>query len=724
MQTLNEIIADLKDIAISNNYEGATVDGLIYLMASGIYKNQLNVVNTAREVSPSSCTLVNSAIQHAQDKNYSVYRGRNQHILIKYATPIETKQVKKFDVCTRIGKYLLVYARDYTFESGTRFNGDIELILCEKLIEETLSSSLKKYTRSSTSDLTEDLAFYVNDKESEYVNNLNISLTENNYINQTCDTPYLILTDTDYGVICWSYDNINDTIFDTNFTYKIKSPEYLTECIEEDAIQSIPGFDITKTLENTNGRGNEDGITLLTNLVREENVDNIYIESSAAEHAGNIIRSIDDIKSIFLNYFAMANIKSCKCYLTKAKIQIIYLLEDKNKQIPNMDIEAFQRYLAKAYYVTQEIEIRKAWGFKHGYNIPFEYEKETVEYCKVKLIFETKDLFKEIDYEVEKNTLFELPNNDYAFSDDNKKFIGWKFKDDPDGYAITGKDSNQAKILVTEDVILKMVCDTENTRFKYVDIYSEADIITSLEDKYFYQRICLFPKENNEYRLSYEPEKPIKKNHTFANWVDTSTGNTFNKLLNNKITEDIVTYVAYWNEITYSVQIVLLNKEMHEQYITNGNYSADIIKNQTVLSGDVLDISQITTPADLNALNYHLAGLYYVDPDNNRLKFDYGTPILKDGLKLYAFYESDYNLDMEIYFESPLNNTELHSFVDEYSYDIGETFEPMKILTQMSKKYDGISWIDLRTSKEPIEIEPDSYFDFSYNISFNNNTGR
>ena len=79
---------------------------------------------------------------------------------------------------------------------------------------------------------------------------------------------------------------------------------------------------------------------------------------------------------------------------------------------------------------------------------------------------------------------------------------------------------------------------------------------------------------------------------------------------------------------------------------------------------------------------------------------------------------------MEIYFESPLNNTELHSFVDEYSYDIGETFEPMKILTQMSKKYDGISWIDLRTSKEPIEIEPDSYFDFSYNISFNNNTGR
>ena len=99
MQTLNEIIADLKDIAISNNYEGATVDGLIYLMASGIYKNQLNVVNTAREVSPSSCTLVNSAIQHAQDKNYSVYRGRNQHILIKYATPIETKQVKKFDVC-------------------------------------------------------------------------------------------------------------------------------------------------------------------------------------------------------------------------------------------------------------------------------------------------------------------------------------------------------------------------------------------------------------------------------------------------------------------------------------------------------------------------------------------------------------------------------------------------------------------------------------------------
>ena len=30
---------------------------------------------------------------------------------------------------------------------------------------------------------------------------------------------------------------------------------------------------------------------------------------------------------------------------------------------------------------------------------------------------------------------------------------------------------------------------------------------------------------------------------------------------------------------------IALNKEMHEQYITNGNYSADIIKNQTVLRG-------------------------------------------------------------------------------------------------------------------------------------------
>ena len=739
MQTLDEIISDLKTIAQNNNYEGATIDAIIYMIASGIYKNQENVINTALEVSPSTCSLTNSAIKHAQDKNYSVYRGKNQHILLRYVTSNEDKSVKKFDICCKIGKYKLLYAHDYTFESNTRYNGDIELILCKNVVEETLESTLRKYTISNSKNITEDFELLVDDKHVDYVNNMNISLTESNYINQTCDTPYLILTDTDFGIICWCYDTNNtELVFDTNYKYKIKSPEYLEETIESSIIKSIPGFDITETLENVGDLGKGDGIILLPNLVRETDPSNIYIESSASSHSGNIIRSVNDIKDIFLNYFSISNIKSCKVYLDKNEIRIVYLLNDKNKSISDMDLDGFNRYLGKAYYITQNVVIEKAWAYKPNAYDKFEYESSEKITFSVTLHYNTAYKTKNETYLVDKDSLFKLPFENFTNKDSNKKFLGWSDIQYSD-YAITGLNKNAATVVVKDNMDFYMVWkDKDYNNYRTVDLYTEPNgVIGLIADKYFYQRILVFANENGGYICRYHPNSPIKDNQVFASWVnnrDSSLVNSFNGL--NVLTNSV--YVGSWNSLNYTVTLIMTNP-MIEKELGIDSANDSIIINQNVVSGNLINMSVIDTPSIVVERGYRLCGFYictdgYDEEYNpkdikdskgnityaNRFSFDLGTPIIRS-LTLVAMYENEYDLNMEIYFDSPLNNTELHTFVEEYSYNIGESFEPMKVLTQMSKKYDGISWINLLTSKDKVEIPSNAYFDFSYNLTFNNN---
>lgn len=721
MQTIDEIISDLQTIAKDKNYEGATVDALIYLMASGIYKNQMNNISTALELSPTTCTLTNSAIQHAQDKVYSVYRGKNQHILLRYVVPNETKEVKKYDVCTRLGKYKLLYARDYKFETGTRYNGDIELILCENLIEEKLNANLRKYVRAYNVNFTEDLDLYINDNRQDYVNNININIQQPNYLNQTCDTPYLILTDTDYGIICWCYNKDEpDLVFDTNYTYSVKSPAYLEDTIDASIIKSIPGFDITETLNNVGDEGNGDGIILLTNLVRESDVDNIYIESSTAEHSGNIIRAINDIKSIFLSYFAIQNIRSCKSYIEENAIRIVYLLQDKNKEIPESYIDEFLRYLSKAYYVDHEVIIEKAWAYKVNDYDRFTYAKQDVKSYKVTLRYDCDEKEGIEEFDVEENNLFKFPNEIYTKNYDgiSWKFMGWKLDGTADTYAISGKDNVPASTNVSRDLSYSMVWRNlaDDEEVKHIDIYTETDTIGFTNNKYFYQRINVF-KYNDEYISNYEPEIPHKDNQTFTMWMNNTNGITTSSLSKLSLISTDNVYVGSWNYITYSVQLVLTNDEIYN--ILGLPSSTSIIKNQIVKSGDTININNLTIPSEVVGAGGKLVG-FYILSNNKKYKFDLGTPIKQNNMKIVAMYEKTLDLDLEIYFDSPLNNTELHTFVDSYSYNIGEVFEPMKIATQLTKKYDGIAWTNLRSSKENIKIPKNSYFDFSYNLEFNN----
>ena len=132
MESLDTIITDLKGIATSMEYTGPTVDALIYLIANGIYKNNLNAVSAILEASNTRCRLVNSAIQHAKDLGYTVDRGRNQHIVIKGITPTQSRTVRAFEQARKIGNLYLYYAHDQSLESSNTTEVEFVVYLCSK----------------------------------------------------------------------------------------------------------------------------------------------------------------------------------------------------------------------------------------------------------------------------------------------------------------------------------------------------------------------------------------------------------------------------------------------------------------------------------------------------------------------------------------------------------------------------------------------------------------
>ena len=295
MDTLDTIIRDLTSIAQDKNYTGPTTDAMIYLLANGIYKNNLNAVVSVLEASASRCKLLNSAIQHAMDKGYSVNRGTNQHIIINNLLPAVTKTVKKYDQALKVNGLYLYYAKDYQLENNA---SSIEFIVGEQIIEEELTSKNSEdqlCLASTNTDFSQELSLYLidgqNERELSFVE-IRRELLKTYY--DTSKDLYWLLTAPDYGVEFYRYTqniltgDMSYNKFDSNVTYKIKGVKYTDKTIDPHAIKEIPGLKVKLT-------GEETTVTSVGCIPREESIPAIYLNALKAENSDFMIRATDDI---------------------------------------------------------------------------------------------------------------------------------------------------------------------------------------------------------------------------------------------------------------------------------------------------------------------------------------------------------------------------------------------------------------------------------------------
>jgi len=345
MQTLNGIISDLSQIAADKQYEGPTVDALIYLMANGIYKNNLNAVNAVLEASKKRCKLLNSAIQHAQDAGYSVNRGTNQHIHIEnYTTVLVNKPYKKYEQAKKMDGKTLYYAHDGFI------NGDpIDLIVGMELIDERIDArnvDTLLSLRSVSSNISQDVSLFLGDVELTYTE-VRHKLLEHLYTTDDMGYIYWLLTTTDYGIEFYKYLNnpIGSTDpsadlqrFMTQDVYTIKGIAYSEEQFDDPTtqIKTFPGIKI----------GESTRITYEPLVPRENDIPTIYANMIKAQNSDFMLRTTEDMQRAILA-IDQTNLTSCyvKYYATYGAYQ-----QDFNE---NPDVNNFPA--TYVFYLTSTI---------------------------------------------------------------------------------------------------------------------------------------------------------------------------------------------------------------------------------------------------------------------------------------------------------------------------------------------------------------------------------
>jgi hypothetical protein len=294
METLDNIITDLTSIAQDKGYDGPTVDALIYLLANGIYKNNLNAVNAVLEASASRCRLLNSAIQHAMDQGYSVNRGTNQHIIVKNLLPVAKKSVKKYDQALKINGLCLYYAKDYDLEDNAR---EIEFIVGEEILEEeiTVSNSEDQLClRSKNTNYSQELDIY--DSEGNVLEFVEVrrKVLETYYDSEGSKDLYWLLTTPDYGVEFYRYTRNLDRSyvrFNANAVFRIKGVKYTDKTIPLDSIKTIPGFKIRKSMDETINTT----ISQVGCMPKIDNINDIYLNSLKSDNSDFMIRATEDL---------------------------------------------------------------------------------------------------------------------------------------------------------------------------------------------------------------------------------------------------------------------------------------------------------------------------------------------------------------------------------------------------------------------------------------------
>ena len=87
MRSIDEYKASIGKLASDLQIQGDHVTILTNMIAYALYTNELNLLRYTKEQSLTNSNFLSSKIQHAMDRMYSVYRGKNPVVEVKfYAT--------------------------------------------------------------------------------------------------------------------------------------------------------------------------------------------------------------------------------------------------------------------------------------------------------------------------------------------------------------------------------------------------------------------------------------------------------------------------------------------------------------------------------------------------------------------------------------------------------------------------------------------------------------
>lgn len=383
MDTLQQIQAKLKNIMLTSNMESPELDALNLLLSNAIYINQAKVTSAVVEMSPSKCIQLNSAIVHARDKDYSVFRGKNPHFIIKNSYVTKIHDMSKYAIFAETNNYKLVLAQDYSNYSndlsGNQINS-LEVILTRDVLTESFTAEGLYSHHLSGTGISEDISLFksVGDTTSKWEElDLVRSIEDVGTVIEGREPSIAVITDTDYSAALY-----NVTKFKSDYAYICKYLPLITNDIGDtkeimSKFKSFNGFAI-KGPEMIYEAVDDTGIGTRTKLddyfdtkynyvsPRETDKDNIYLNSIHAFTTLRTIRTENDLEYLFKIYFGnrasgvkciLKEVTSDNSTITQAKVY--YMVNKLDSDLNYSDFsgpekDAFISYLRNAHYLNDK----------------------------------------------------------------------------------------------------------------------------------------------------------------------------------------------------------------------------------------------------------------------------------------------------------------------------------------------------------------------------------
>lgn len=329
-KSLSNYKDELKVIADRHGFSGTVTDFLINILSYSIYENQFNIMVASNEVDPEKAMNINSVIDYAISKMYSVFRGQNPMINFRVKSKV-FKSIAKYDqLCS--GKGWNVYSLDEIPEINIGQEVVIRGIVAKSLIKKEITPSDEMET------------YYIDFHETDVSSHFLLEATESATFEEVKTTKSILkmvdeklpmeMTSYDYGIRFYFSSTKEDRV---QMSYRLSYFPLFSKDIDMEDIKKlkINGLDIEDT-------------SFLGHIAKEGLNDGIGVKARLSSHADGSIKSNSDILSVFNELF-QSKVKSSTILMTgvdhenstQGNIIVYYAPKDPDNLIRSTELNSF-----------------------------------------------------------------------------------------------------------------------------------------------------------------------------------------------------------------------------------------------------------------------------------------------------------------------------------------------------------------------------------------------
>lgn len=398
MRSLQDYAGIFREIASNLNLQGDSVEVLVQMLSNATYISEVEHIGYMKESSLEKCSIMNSKIQHCVDLMYSVYRGLCPRVILNF-TVNKYMKFDLFDVVTTSNNFKLYYSGYYDDEEGKLIkssctlnpdvNYQIECILASEVVDKDWK-------------VTKDNLYYIDCEESDLSNDVSLLIRSGS---EADDSGFSRI----YQTTNFSDHILNSQIFDLTLPgfgsrlflpedYKVANTEIKATFFKQSSLSDYNEAELKRIrldgveLKEFSGEfmkkykfddlGEMAEGLLYIDSIPSDTLETIHYKANRDRFVNSILRSNSDIGTILEKTYPDKIRANGTSHLFLDNSLIIYYIPYDILNPIFLTEEDINSFISKesekrAYYVTEEITIRKGTSYEAVFNLELELYNST-----------------------------------------------------------------------------------------------------------------------------------------------------------------------------------------------------------------------------------------------------------------------------------------------------------------------------------------------------------